>query len=131
MHQGSCLCGKVTYEIEGELGPINLCHCTRCQKANGSAFLAAAPIDTEKFQIVSGENDITHYESSPGVYRTFCRQCGSPLYSHRNATPEFIRLRIGTLDSAVEAKPVAHIFAAQKAEWFEICDATPQYEERP
>lgn len=131
MHHGSCLCGKVTYEVEGELGPIMFCHCKRCQKANGTAFQAAAPVDTDKFHLLSGENDITHYESSPGVYRTFCRQCGSPLYSHRDATPEFIRLRLGTLDTPVEAKLTAHIFVSQKADWYEICDEAPQYDERP
>jgi hypothetical protein len=39
MHKGSCLCGAVEYEISGALGPIVFCHCSRCRKANGAAYL--------------------------------------------------------------------------------------------
>ena len=38
MIKGSCMCGKVTYVIKGEIGDITHCHCTTCRKAHGSAF---------------------------------------------------------------------------------------------
>jgi hypothetical protein len=131
MLQGSCLCGAVRYEIDGELGAITFCHCSRCRKANGSAFLAASPVPTAQLRILSGQEILAHYESSPGVYRVFCSRCASPLWSKRNAMPEFVRLRIGTLDTPISQKPTSHIFVADKAEWFEICDDVPQYAERP
>ncbi len=31
MHRGSCLCGAVKYEIEGELGDFGYCHCKSCR----------------------------------------------------------------------------------------------------
>jgi hypothetical protein len=55
MHQGSCLCGAVHYEIAGELGPIFLCHYSKCRKASGSAFNAVAPRD---FHLLSGQDAI-------------------------------------------------------------------------
>jgi hypothetical protein len=131
MLNGSCLCGTVKYEVQGEIGPIVLCHCSRCRKANGSAFAAVAPVKTEDLRILSGQENIKTFESSPGVGRFFCRACGSPLFSKRANAPELLRLRIGTLDTQLPTKPSAHIFAASKAEWFEICDDTPQYAERP
>ena len=45
--------------------------------------------------------------------------------------PEFYRLRIGTLDTPLQQKPTQHIFVASQAEWDNICDALPQYAERP
>jgi hypothetical protein len=45
--------------------------------------------------------------------------------------PDVVRLRIGTLDTPFEARPTAHIFAASKAEWFDIHDDLPQFAERP
>jgi hypothetical protein len=39
-----------------------------------------------------------------------------------------VRLRIGTLESPIANRPVAHIFATSKAEWDTICDDLPQYE---
>ncbi|MHB8454801.1 MAG: GFA family protein [Acidiferrobacterales bacterium] len=131
MHKGGCLCGAVTYEINGDLGPIMLCHCSRCRKVNGTAFNAASPVRKADFRILTGLDKLTDFESSPGVGRVFCSVCGSPIFSRRDAFPEVIRLRIGTLDTPVNTRISAHIFVASKAEWFDIRDDAPQHPERP
>ncbi len=130
MHHGSCLCGAVKYEIGQDLGPIGFCHCHNCRKVNGSAFLAATPIATENLRI-EGAAALKEYESSPGVFRVFCGTCGSPIFSRRDATPEMVRLRVGSLDTPVTSRVESHIFVSQKAPWFEIGDDAPQYAERP
>ena len=127
LQQGSCLCGTIRYEIRGELGPIVLCHCAQCRKAQGSAFAANAPVRTSDFAIVAGSGSLAAYESSPGKKRHFCRDCGSPIISTRDSAPDLVRVRIGTLDSLVHARPSAHIFAASKADWYEIHDSLPQH----
>lgn len=131
MHKGSCLCGAVKYEINGEPGPVMFCHCSKCRKANGSAFNAASLVNTADLRIVSGRDHLAEFESGAGVWRVFCKTCGSPLYSRREATPESVRLRIGTLDTPLKGKPAAHIFVGSKAEWFDICGDAPQYAGRP
>ena len=126
-YSGSCLCGTIRYEIRGELGPIVLCHCAQCRKAQGSAFASNAPVGAASFAIVAGAEALTAYESSPGKKRHFCRRCGSPIISTRDAVPDVVRVRIGTLDSPIETTPSAHIYVAAKAEWDEIRDGLPQY----
>ena len=37
MIRGSCLCGAVAFEIEGEVTPIGMCHCSKCRKVSGVA----------------------------------------------------------------------------------------------
>lgn len=131
MLKGSCLCGSVTYEVHAEPGAILLCHCSKCRKANGSAFAANAPIPLQDFKLVTGKETLAEFESTPGVFRVFCQKCGSPLYSRRPSMPDTIRLRIGSLDSTIKGKPTAHIFVGSKAEWYEINDDLLQYDERP
>ncbi|HEY4184669.1 MAG TPA: GFA family protein [Polyangia bacterium] len=131
MYRGSCLCGGVTYQINGELGALGFCHCQRCQKANGTAFNAAALVKVADLDVVTGRELMTDYESSPGVFRVFCRVCGAPLFSRRTAMPEAVRLRVGTLDTPWPTRPTAHIFVASKAPWFDILDDAPQFAERP
>lgn len=126
-HSGSCLCGGVRYVLRGELGPITLCHCSQCRKAQGGAAVASSPVRAGEFEITAGAELLRAFESSPGKERVFCSRCGSPLLSRRPAEPDFLRLRLGTLDTPVSAKPAAHIFAASKAEWDEIGDGVPQY----
>jgi len=128
MLKGSCLCGTVSYEYAGLLGPIVLCHCRHCRKAQGSAFATVSPVASDEFRFVGGRSALKEFELTPGKKRAFCGQCGSPIYSRRDDRPQVLRLRVGTLDTPVEQKPAFHIFAASKAEWFEILDGLPQYE---
>lgn len=128
MYKGSCLCGAVTYELRGELGPIVFCHCSRCRKAQGAAFATNSPVQRADFHLLTGQEALKEFESSPGKYRVFCRHCGSPVYSRNTAIPAVLRLRLGLLDTPVAAKPVAHIYASSHAEWELIQDDLPQYE---
>jgi hypothetical protein len=124
--RGSCLCGAIRYEIDGELGAIVLCHCSMCRKAQGSAFATTAPVDPARFRIVAGADQLRAYRSSPGKERCFCSSCGSPIISRRDAPP-MVRVRVGTLDTPISARPTAHIHVASKAEWEEIADRLPQH----
>ena len=84
----------------------------------------------EHFRLLAGQEALSEFESSPGVHRVFCSGCGAQLYSRRDAMPETLRLRLGTLDTPVGGKPVRHIFAAHKAEWYDIPDDdAPRYPE--
>jgi hypothetical protein len=131
MHKGSCLCGAVEYEVNGPLGQIIYCHCSRCRKANGSAFVAVAPVAAADFRMTKGDAVLRSYRSDAGVHRMFCGNCGSPIIGRRENAPETVRLRIGTLDTPVEGKVSAHIFVGSKAVWDDIHDGAPQFEERP
>ena len=131
LYTGSCLCGGIRYEIQGEIGEVLYCHCKRCRKANGTAFATNAPIQKADFKIVQGEQLLKKYQSSETTQRCFCGECASPIISIKTDTPDTYRLRIGTLDTPLEHKPTKHIFTAYKAEWDTICDGLPQYDERP
>lgn len=130
-YAGSCLCGAIRYEVRGEIGDVVQCHCQRCRKANGTAFATNAPIKKSDFQLVQGEQFLKSYQSTATTQRCFCSECGSPIMSIKTDTPEFYRLRIGTLDTPLVQKPSMHIFVDSKAEWDVICDQLPQYPERP
>lgn len=129
MLEGGCLCGGVRFRVTGKLGPAVYCHCKQCQRASGSAFAANAPARTRYFELTSGDDLVSEYESSPGKYRAFCRRCGSPVYSRRDADPEIRRIRLGTLDSDPQRRPLAHFWTSSKAPWHSIDDSLPQYPE--
>jgi hypothetical protein len=128
MLEGGCLCGGVRFRISGKLGPAGYCHCKQCQRASGSAFAANAPVRTGYFTLLAGDDLVSEYESSPGKFRAFCRRCGSPVYSRRDSEPELRRIRLGTLDSDPERRPLAHVWVGSKAPWHAIADALPQFE---
>jgi len=131
IYRGACLCGRIRYEYSGRFGTLTYCHCRLCRKAQGTAFATNVPIEVAKLHIIQGEELLKAYESSPGKKRVFCSVCGSPMFSHRDDNPDVLRLRIGTLDTPIDFKPMMHFFAASKAEWYDIHDDLPQFDERP
>jgi hypothetical protein len=129
MLEGRCLCGAVRYRIHGKLGPAAFCHCHQCQRASGSAFAANASVRTRYFDLHTGKDLVSEYESSPGKFRAFCTRCGSPVYSRQELEPELWRVRLGSLESDPERRPLVHVHVSSKAPWYEIRDALPQYAE--
>ena len=130
---GSCLCGRVAFEIDGRLSPMQYCHASRCRKATGSAFAAELVALASSFRWARGADLVTTYEApllrEPPVYRhSFCRVCGSPLPVALEGT-DFVVVHAGALDGEPETRPFRHIFVAQRAPWHTITDAMPQFEE--
>jgi hypothetical protein len=130
MVKGSCLCGGVRYEIDGEVGPMAHCYCSMCRKQHGAPFVTWVGVNASDFRWVKGEELIARYRSSPGLQRGFCRTCGSNLPLPDPAEQTFF-LPAGTLDDDPRARPAAHIFVASKAPWVEINDDLPQFDEYP
>lgn len=128
MYEGSCLCGRVRYEITSELGEFGYCHCRSCRKASGSAHAANVGVDRADFRLLGGDDVLREYESSPGKLRAFCSRCGSPMYAHLTASPDVIRVRLGSLDTPFHGQPKAHTFVADKAPWEPIEDGLPQFD---
>jgi hypothetical protein len=129
MHQGSCLCGNIRYELGGELGEFGYCHCKSCRKASGSGHAANAPVDRKDFHLQSGADTLREFESSPGKFRAFCSRCGSPIYAYLTSSRDVLRIRLGSLDTAFTKEPRAHTFVSDKAAWEPIDDGLPQFPE--
>ena len=126
---GGCLCGGVRYEITGPVGSAVMCHCSMCRRASGSAFAVNAGVRADGFRVVAGADVMREFESSPGKFRVFCSRCGSPLYGRWEAHPEFVRIRLGTLDGDPGVRPVMHVWVGARAPWFEIADSLHRLED--
>jgi hypothetical protein len=85
-------------------------------------------VQKSEFHLQSGHALLKEYESSLGKYRVFCSQCGSPVYSRTTTLSHVQCLRMGLLDTPLEVRPVAPIYASSHAGWEAILDALPQYE---
>jgi hypothetical protein len=127
---GGCLCGRIRYEIEGEPRFMYQCHCGKCRAASGASFVTNIIVDTARFRITAGKESLAGYESSPRKFRYFCSGCGSPIYSHGEATKHVVAVRCGTLKHDPGVRLAYHAFVAWKAPWVDIRDERPQFDER-
>jgi len=129
MYTGRCLCGSVQFEIHAPIQNIVYCHCSKCRKAQGSAFATNGNVASHAFRFTKGEDQLTGYKSSPTQTKYFCRHCGSPVISKKSDTPSVVRIRLGTIESPINEQPEAHIFTGSKADWDIICDDLPQFKD--
>lgn len=128
MHQGSCLCGAVTFEVAGELPAPDACHCSKCRKHSGH-FLAGADVPRSALTI-RGADSITWYTSSEKVRRGFCSTCGSSLFFDPldRSAHGWIGVSMGAFDTPTNTKLRVHIFVSEKGDYYDIADGLPQNE---
>lgn len=127
MVTGSCLCGGVKFRIQGELAPIQICHCEQCRKAQGGPFASNIPVEATAFEWLAGRELLLQFESSPGKLRHFCSRCGAPVYSERSSLPGVMRVRAGLIDGPLPTQVESHAYVASKANWWPINDDLPQH----
>ena len=134
MIEGGCLCGAIRFSIEKFVGPFELCHCSRCRKASGSAFVSGIGVRPSDFSWISGRDEVRTFEAPvieqpPGYRTSFCEQCGSPA-PHFDPGDDWFELRAGLLDGEPEISPDRHIFIECGSTWYEIADDLPQLTKR-
>jgi hypothetical protein len=129
--RGSCLCGVVAWEAGAPLQLTHHCHCGRCRKAHGAAYATVGLCDAGAFRFVRGADRVARYESSPGLLRAFCAQCGSVVPDDQAPWNGSVLIHLGPLDDDPGEQPMFHIFTASKAPWFELRDDLPAFEAYP
>ena len=123
MHTGSCLCGAVKFQVEGELNAPDACHCTQCRKVSGH-YWAATEVPRSALK-VEGEFNVAWFRSSDKVQRGFCSTCGATLFWDP-IEKDNISVSMGAFDGPTGARLANHIFVADKGDYYEIKDGLPQ-----
>jgi hypothetical protein len=133
MLTGSCLCHAIRYQVTVPITELRQCHCADCQKVSGAGGTVNALIASSGFRITQGEPKRFTKVADSGrtLHRFFCGDCGSPIFSRREVTPEMMTLRVGTLDNAPPMQVVAHIWTASARPWAHIDPATQRFPGQP
>jgi hypothetical protein len=127
--KGSCLCGALRYEIEGDFAGVWLCHCSNCRKASGGTGNAILVVPQERFFWLSGEDHRVTYQLRPTYTITRCMTCGTPLPAEED--DDNIYLTAGTLDDPLGVGIINHIFCGSRPDWDHDMPHTGHFEERP
>jgi hypothetical protein len=134
---GQCFCGSVAFEFDGPITDIEICHCSRCQRATGSPFAAEFRVRAEKFRWGWGEALISHFDAPilrepPAYRRSFCRNCGSAVPSVFAGNP-VVAIPTGLVDGDIPARAADHIWMSKKANWLNLREigALPEYDGDP
>lgn len=121
-----CLCGSVRIVCRGDVRVVGHCHCESCRRATSS------PITTfftmAKSDVTMSGDSLRQIESSPGVHRSFCGHCGSPLAYEANKRPEEIDLYVASLEEGYALEVQEHWHWEERVSWLHVQDDLPKKE---
>jgi hypothetical protein len=123
--RGGCLCGGVRYSVRGPLRYVIACHCSQCRKTSGN-FVAATGAEADRVTL-DEDATLAWFASSESAERGFCARCGGNLFWRpRNDPRGWLSIMAGTVDPPTRLKLKQHIFVADKSDYYEITDGSPQ-----
>ncbi|HKQ83642.1 MAG TPA: GFA family protein [Steroidobacteraceae bacterium] len=72
-HQGSCHCGRIAFEVDGDIGEVNECNCSHCSRKGYLLWFAPR----ERLRLKTAASDMTTYTFNKHVIQHhFCPTCG-------------------------------------------------------
>jgi hypothetical protein len=76
-YKGSCHCGKVAFEVSGEIGTVMSCNCSICQRKGALMWF----VPREQLRLLTPDDNASTYLFNKHVIRhRFCATCGMHPY---------------------------------------------------
>ncbi|GGL07095.1 aldehyde-activating protein [Caulobacter sp. Root656] len=104
---GSCFCGTVQLEVDGEPEGMGYCHCRSCRAWSGGPVNAFSLWKPEAVRITSGSDELATYQKTAFSQRRYCAKCGGHLMTD-HPTLGLVDVFAATLPTLVFA-PGVHI----------------------
>lgn len=129
---GGCACGAIRYECSSEPLAMLNCHCRDCQQSSGAPFASGVVVPTKSIK-VSGSPKTYSVRASSGAQttRSFCSNCGSPLFTTGEAMPDFTSIRFTTFDDPSDFRPALNIWTSSAASWVCLNEELPHFSQSP
>ena len=124
--RGSCLCGAVGFVATLPSKWVAHCHCTRCQRAHGAAFVTWAGFDEGRVAIEQEGDALRWHEAATGASRGFCSNCGSPMFFRSPQWPGELHVARALFTEPLDRVPAAHVFYETHVDWVTLGDALPR-----
>jgi hypothetical protein len=76
-YTGSCHCGEVAFEVEGELTGALACNCSICSRKGSLLWF----VPRDRLRVLTAEQDVATYTFNKQVIQhRFCQRCGIHPY---------------------------------------------------
>ena len=121
---GRCLCGRVTLVAERLGRDVVYCHCSQCRRQSGHCYAATDVLD--EHLSVTDDDALAWYAASDEAKRGFCRHCGSALFWKADGSAK-TSILVGCLDAPTGLAGKAHIFVADKGDYYELDDGLARH----
>jgi hypothetical protein len=78
-YRGSCHCGKVAFDVEGDIGGVISCNCSICSRKGSILWFVARP----QMTLLTDDRDLADYQfNRHNIHHRFCKTCGIQPFGH-------------------------------------------------
>lgn len=128
--EGGCMCGAIRFELSEDPLAFVACHCRECQYVSGGAPAFSVQVKRSAITVLKGTPRVFESDSETGnkVFRSFCADCGTPLFAGSERRPEFQALKAGALDDSNGLTLQAHFWTTSAPDWAHIDHDIPKFE---
>lgn len=78
-HAGSCHCGQVSFEVEGEPQQVMECNCSHCSRKGFLLWF----VPRAQFKLVKGADSVAVYKFNNHIIaHQFCKTCGTQPFAY-------------------------------------------------
>ena len=123
--RGHCLCGNVSFEIDPPVQTCVNCHCESCRRQCSAPVTTYIGIPDEQWRWTGTPPQI--FVSSPGVQRTFCGTCGTPVSFRSNRMSGIMHFFAAVMEDPERFKPTLHVAFEEKLPWLILEDELPAH----
>jgi len=125
-HQGTCYCGAVMIEAQGDPLDMGYCHCENCRRYSTAPVSIFTLWKPETVKVTKGEQSLGKFKSSEMSDRRYCTKCGGHvMIDHPALGLADIRVSL----SGLVFKPTVHLNYQEKI--LPIKDGLPKLKDFP
>ena len=129
---GGCTCGSIRYQCAHAPVAMLNCHCLDCQRSSGAPFASGVVVMTNDLDVTGTPRTYSVRASSGGLAtRSFCADCGTPLFTWSEANPGFISIRFPSLDQPSRFQPMLDIWTSSAQPWVCLDQTIPHFPQSP
>lgn len=123
--EGGCFCSAVRYRIIGPPLLSIICHCNTCRRTSSAPSVGWLTVNRGCFELLGDPPQ--QFTSSPGVERTFCAKCGSPITYVSTDDPDTVDITTLSLDHPELFPPSREMWLEHRVQWESSNKSLRQY----
>jgi hypothetical protein len=129
--KGSCLCGKLRFEVTGEPLFQGFCQCLDCRKV-GAGHYAAMGYPSAAVKVTGPSTTYSKPgDSGKPIHRNFCPTCGSMVFDQGDAFAGVTIVNGALLDDPEDFKPSHVVYTRSALSWDHVDPGLPKFETLP
>ena len=124
---GNCLCGAVRFTAQLPSKWVVHCHCTRCQRAHGAAFVTWVGFETTQVQIDNAQHALRwfNHPTMGNSQRGFCSHCGSPMFFRSERYEGELHIARALFTTELDRIPESHVYYGSRVDWVNVDSHLP------